>query len=65
MKSGLKYYVACCDKVASDDQGGVLAGGAVSMSGPGDGFYPVSIQYNEKDEIVAFLIDFFGEDEEE
>jgi hypothetical protein len=35
------------------------------MSGLGDGFYPVSIQYNEKDKIVAFLIDFFGEDEEE
>lgn len=63
-EEGLKYYVACCDKVASDDQGGVLVGGTVSMSGFGDGYYPVSVQYNEKDEIVAVLLDFYGEDEE-
>lgn len=30
---GLKYYVACTDMVASDAQGGVVLGGAVSMSG--------------------------------
>ncbi|WP_045520850.1 DUF4241 domain-containing protein [Neobacillus niacini] len=63
-EEGLKYYVACCDKVATDDQGGVLIGGTVSMSGLGDGYYPVSVQYNEKDEIVAVLLDFYGEDEE-
>ena len=63
-EEGLKYYVACCDKVASDEQGGVLIGGTVSMSGFGDGYYPVSVRYNEKDEIVAVLLDFYGEGEE-
>ncbi|WP_241773404.1 hypothetical protein [Bacillus sp. LL01] len=40
-EDGLTYYVACSDTVASDSQGGVMPGGAVSMSGYGDGMYEV------------------------
>lgn len=55
---GLKYYVACCDMVASDAQGGVVPGGAVSMSGYGDGMYEVKVKYNISKEVVGVMIDF-------
>lgn len=61
-EEGLKYYVACSDTVASDDQGGVLPGGAVAMSGYGDGMYEVSVKYNKSKEIVAVKIDFGAEE---
>ncbi|MCA4157566.1 DUF4241 domain-containing protein [Priestia megaterium] len=35
------------------------------MSGIGDGYYPVFVQYNDKDEIIAVLLEFYIEDEEE
>src|SRR3954468_38040 len=38
-----KYYIACCDAVASEQQGGIVPGGAVAMSGYGDGLYQVYI----------------------
>ncbi|MDD9791783.1 DUF4241 domain-containing protein [Priestia megaterium] len=65
-EEGLKYYVACADIVASSDyEAGIVAGGIVSMSGIGDGYYPVFVQYNDKDEIIAVLLEFYIEDEEE
>ncbi|MBM7661667.1 hypothetical protein JOC85_002470 [Bacillus mesophilus] len=59
---GLKYYVACCDMVASDAQGGVVPGGAVSMSGYGDGMYDVKVKYNISKEVVGLMIDFGDEE---
>ncbi|WP_155010681.1 SMI1/KNR4 family protein [Priestia megaterium] len=59
---GLKYYVACADIVASDAQGGVLPGGAVSMSGYGDGMYEVKVKYNTSKEVVGVMIDFGDEE---
>jgi hypothetical protein len=50
------------DIVASDAQGGVVSGGAVSMSGYGDGMYQVKVKYNIFKEVVGVMIDF--EDEE-
>lgn len=61
-EEGLKYYVACSDVVASDDQGGILPGGAVAMSGYGDGMYEVSIKYNISKEIVSVKINFSDEE---
>jgi hypothetical protein len=54
----LKYYVACCDIVASEAQGGIVPGGAVSMSGYGDGMYVVKVKYNRSEEVVGVMIDF-------
>ncbi|KON88137.1 hypothetical protein AF332_15885 [Sporosarcina globispora] len=62
-EDGLKYYVACCDVVASDAQGGVVPGGAISMSGYGDGIYEVKVKYNPSKEVIGVLIDFGEEDE--
>ncbi|WP_102262548.1 SMI1/KNR4 family protein [Mesobacillus jeotgali] len=62
-EGGLKYYVACCDVVASDSQGGVVPGGAVAMSGYGDGMYEVKVKYNTYKEVIGVKIDF-GEEEE-
>jgi len=59
---GLKYYVACADMVASDAQGGVVPGGAVSMSGYGDGMYEVKVKYNISKEVVGVMIDFGNEE---
>lgn len=59
---GLKYYVACSDMVASDAQGGVVPGGAVSMSGYGDGMYEVKVKYNISKEVVGVMIDFGDEE---
>lgn len=59
---GLKYYVACSDMVASDAQGGVIPGGAVSMSGYGDGMYEVKVKYNISKEVVGVMIDFGDEE---
>ena len=65
-EEGMKYYVACSDIIASsDDEAGIVAGGTVSMSGIGDGYYPVFVQYNDQNEIVAVLLEFYIEDEEE
>lgn len=57
-EDGLKYYVACCDIVASEAQGGIVPGGAVSMSGYGDGMYEVKVKYNSSKEVVGIMIDF-------
>lgn len=59
---GLKYYVACSDMVASDAQGGVVPGGAVSMSGYGDGMYEVKVKYNISKKVVGVMIDFGDEE---
>lgn len=59
---GLKYYVACADMVASDSQGGVVSGGAVSMSGYGDGMYEVKVKYNISKEVVGVMIGFGDEE---
>ena len=59
---GLKYYVACADMVASDAQGGVVPGGAVSMSGYGDGMYELKVKYNISREVVGVMIDFGNEE---
>ncbi|MED1466937.1 hypothetical protein [Bacillus salipaludis] len=59
---GLRYYVACCDMVASDAQGGVVPGGAVSMSGYGDGMYEVKVKYNTSKEVVGVMIGFGDEE---
>ena len=61
-EDGLLYYVACCDVTDSDEEGGVVPGGAVSMSGFGDGMYDVKVTYNSSKEIVGVMIDF-GEEE--
>ncbi|MCM3597212.1 SMI1/KNR4 family protein [Metabacillus idriensis] len=53
-----KYYLACCDIVASDAHGGVVPSGAVSMSGYGDGMYEVKVKYNVSKEVVGVMIDF-------
>ncbi len=60
-----KYYVACCDAVSTEQQGGIVPGGAVAMSGYGDGLYPVYMKENASGEIVAVMIDFLGSDEDE
>ncbi|MFP5116449.1 SMI1/KNR4 family protein [Bacillaceae bacterium C204] len=59
---GLKYFVACSDMVASDAQGGVVPGGAVSMSGYGDGMYEVKVKYNILKEVVGVMIGFGDEE---
>ncbi|MGG3451803.1 SMI1/KNR4 family protein [Domibacillus aminovorans] len=61
-EAGLKYYVACSDVVASDAQGGIVPGGAIAMSGYGDGLYKVKVKYNISKEIVGVMIDFSVED---
>lgn len=63
-EEGMKYYVACCDQTASGEQGGIVPGGVVSVSGWGDGCYPVFVQYNSDKEITAVSLYFFEEDEE-
>ncbi|MBT2701597.1 SMI1/KNR4 family protein [Bacillus sp. ISL-40] len=60
-----KYYVACCDAVGSEQQGGIVPGGAVAMSGYGDGLYPVYIKQDASSEIVSVMIDFLESDEDE
>lgn len=60
---GAKYYVACSDMVASDAQAGVIPGGAVAMSGYGDGLYDVKVKYTIAKEIVGVMIDFCVEEE--
>lgn len=59
------YYVACCDAVASEQQGGIVPGGAVAMSGYGDGLYQVYIKQAASGEIVSVMIDFLESDEDE
>jgi hypothetical protein len=49
------------DVVASDVQGGVVSGGAVSMSGYGDGMYEVKVKYNILKEVVGVMISFEDE----
>ncbi|MEI4803695.1 DUF4241 domain-containing protein [Bacillus sp. NPDC077411] len=61
-EEGLKFYVACSDITAEDDQAGIIIGGAVSVSGLGDGWYPVHIQRDESNQIVGVLIDFYEEE---
>lgn len=61
-EKGLKYYVACSDTVASDDQSGTIPGGVIAMSGYGDGMYEVSIKYNIFKEIVGVRISFSDEE---
>ena len=60
-----KYYVACCDAVASEQQGGIVPGGAVAMSGFGDGLYPVYIKQDASGDIVSVMIDFLESNEDE
>ncbi|WP_338472601.1 SMI1/KNR4 family protein [Niallia sp. XMNu-256] len=60
-----KYYIACCDAVASEQQGGIVPGGAVAMSGYGDGLYQVYIKQDASGEVVSAMIDFLESDEEE
>ena len=60
-----KYYIACCDAVASEQQGGIVPGGAVAMSGYGDGLYQVYIKQDASGEVVSVLIDFLESDEDE
>ncbi|WP_318503205.1 SMI1/KNR4 family protein [Bacillus sp. T3] len=60
-----KYYVACCDAVASEQQGGIVPGGAVAMSGYGDGLYQVYFKQDASSEIVSVMIDFLVSDEYE
>lgn len=55
---GSKYYVACADATATDLQGGVVPGGAVTTSGYGDGLYKVKVIYNTAQEIVGVKIVF-------
>ncbi|WP_139892830.1 SMI1/KNR4 family protein [Bacillus sp. D386] len=57
-----KYYVVCCDMTDTDEQAGVVPGGAVSMSGYGDGMYEVKVKYNIFKQVVGVMITF--EDEE-
>lgn len=57
-RSGLKYYVACADMVTSDFQGGIVPGGAVSMSGYGDGLYSVEVNYNVSKELIGVRVSF-------
>lgn len=38
-ETGRKFYGACCDLTLSGTQGGVVPGGAVAVSGDGDGCY--------------------------
>lgn len=64
-EDGSKYYVACCDAVASEQQGGIVPGGAVAMSGYGDGLYEVYIKQIASGEIVSVMIDFLGDEEDE
>ena len=52
------YYIACCDATNSDKQGGTVPGGAVAVSGDGDGLYPAFIKRDESGEIVSVMIDF-------
>jgi Protein of unknown function (DUF4241) len=55
-----KYYVACCDAVASEQEGGIVPGGT---SGYGDGLYQVYIKQDASGEVVSVMIDFLGSDE--
>ena len=60
-----KYYVACYDAVASEQQGGIVPGGAVAMSGYGDGLNEVYIKQDASGEIISVMIDFLGDEEDE
>ena len=60
-----KYYIACCDAVASEQQGGIVPGGAVAMSGYGDGLYQVYIKQDASGKVVSVMIDFLEGDEDE
>lgn len=63
-EAGERWYAACCDITLSDDQAGVLPGGAVSSSGYGDGMYDCFI-VKKGDEVVGVKIVFIGDDEDE
>lgn len=58
------YYVVCCDATGSDKQGGTVPGGAVVVSGEGDGLYPAFIKQNESGEIISVMIDFLEASED-
>lgn len=57
------WYEACCDLSTGDYEAGVLAGGAVSRSGIGDGAYGAYVAYNERQEAVAVKIVFIKRDD--
>ena len=57
------FYATCCSLTCGDDngaksKGGVLAHGAVSQTGYGDGGYPVQVKYNAEGEAVAVRVRF-------
>ncbi|PPA70346.1 SMI1/KNR4 family protein [Jeotgalibacillus proteolyticus] len=43
---------------SSDVQGGIVPGGAISVSGYGDGLYEVNVKYNRSKEVVGVMIGF-------
>src|SRR5690606_25054488 len=56
------WYSTCCDQTLSDQQAGVIEGGAVSSSGYGDGLYTAYYAIDANKEVVAIKI-VFMEDE--
>lgn len=60
---GNKWYRACCDVTLSDLGAGVLPGGAVAVSGWGDGVYPVYVLRNGST-VVGVRIVFIEDDEQ-
>lgn len=62
---GGNWYGRCCGLVLSEESWGVLPHGAVSSSGYGDGSYEVRGMKNDKDEYVAFCIEYIDENQDE
>lgn len=58
------WYSICCDRTLCSENAGVMPYGVVSSSGYGDGCYSCST-ITENGEIVAIMIDFGLEEEEE
>jgi hypothetical protein len=57
------WYSLCCDQTNSEFGGGVIPGGAVSLSGFGDGGYTCSVVEDEG-QIAAIKIVYIAEEEE-
>jgi len=59
------FYSMCCDRTLHDGQAGVIPYGAISSSGYGDGRYDCHIKKNKKGEVIAIIVDFDLENEED
>jgi len=56
------FYVACCNTTRNKPYGGVVDGGAVSLSGYGDGLYSAYTAKDGSGKVVAVKIVFIDEE---